>query len=383
MTAALDWSTGRVSTGRRIGTAARRVAAPVVVAVLVGLVFLWVSTLHLDSIEQRTLNPEYITARIREHLVLTVVASALVALLAIPAGIAVHRVRAGWFRAIVLGLGNIGQATPAVGVVILLAIVWQTGFLTALVALVAYSFLPVLRNTLIGLEQVNADAKEAARGMGMTPGQVLRQIELPLASPTILAGLRTSLVFCVGVATVATFINAVWAGILIRAGRSDKSPALVADGQHIMTDVVTSVGVFIGLVGAVLPGWRILDPALAVIVALNILWQGWHVIGSSLNGLMDRAVDIQENIRIRDIISANSKGAIEVHDLKTRIAGRATFIEFHLIVDGDMPVRESHLICDRIEDALKAEIPSVRVVIHVEPDDEAKLPRGTTAVPFA
>jgi len=182
---------------------------------------------------------------------------------------------------------------------------------------------------------------------------------------------------------VATVINAVWAGILIRAGRSDKSPALVADGQHIMTDVVTSVGVFVGLVGAVLTGWRILDPALAVIVALNILWQGWHVIGSSLNGLMDRAVDIQENIRIRDIISANSKGAIEVHDLKTRIAGRATFIEFHLIVDGDMPVRESHLICDRIEDALKAEIPSVRVVIHVEPDDEAKLPRGTTAVPFA
>src|SRR5690606_25044577 len=104
---------------------------------------------------------------------------------------------------------------------------------------------------------------------------------------------------------------------------------------------------------------------------------------SSVSGLMDRAVDIQDNIRIRDIISANSKGALEVHDLKTRIAGRATFIEFHLIVDGNMAVRESHVICDRIEDALKAEIPSVRVTIHVEPEDEAKLPRGTVAVPFA
>jgi cation diffusion facilitator family transporter len=182
---------------------------------------------------------------------------------------------------------------------------------------------------------------------------------------------------------VATVINAFWAWMLIRVGRAEKSPALVADGNHIMTDVVTSVGVFGGLVGAILTGWQILDPALAVIVALNILWQGWHVIGSSMNGLMDRAVDSQEHMQIRDIISANSKGALEVHDLKTRIAGRATFIEFHLVVDADMSVGASHVICDRIEDALKAEIPSVRVTIHVEPDDEAKLPKGTTAVPFA
>ena len=98
---------------------------------------------------------------------------------------------------------------------------------------------------------------------------------------------------------------------------------------------------------------------------------------------MDKAVDIEDHVRIRDIISANSKGAIEVHDLKTRIAGRATFIEFHLVVDADMTVGASHVICDRIEDALKAEIPSVRVIIHVEPEDEAKLPPGTPAVPFA
>ncbi|MEI8719835.1 cation diffusion facilitator family transporter [Mesorhizobium sp. ISC11] len=182
---------------------------------------------------------------------------------------------------------------------------------------------------------------------------------------------------------VATIINAFWAWTLIRAGRAEKSPALVADGNHIMTDVVTSIGVFGGLVGAILTGWQILDPALAVLVALNILWQGWHVIGSSMNGLMDRAVDTQEHMRIRDVISANCKGALEVHDLKTRIAGRATFIEFHLVVDAHMSVGASHVICDRIEDALKAEIPSVRVTIHVEPDDEAKLPKGTTAVPFA
>lgn len=182
---------------------------------------------------------------------------------------------------------------------------------------------------------------------------------------------------------IASVINAVWALLLIRIGRTDRSPALVADGHHIMTDVVTSIGVLIGLVGALATGFRILDPLLAIVVAINILYQGWHVITGSLSGLMDRAVSTEENMRIREIISVNSKGAIEVHDLKTRIAGRATFIEFHLIVDADMTVRESHVICDRIEEALRAEIPSVRVIIHVEPDDEAKLPRGTVAVPFA
>ncbi len=186
-----------------------------------------------------------------------------------------------------------------------------------------------------------------------------------------------------GINGFAACINAVWATMLIRVGRAERSPAMVADGHHIMTDVVTSAGVLIGLVGAIATGWTILDPVLAVIVALNILWQGWHVISSSMDGLMDRAVELDEHMRIRDIISSNSKGAIEVHDLKTRIAGRATFIEFHLVVDADMSVGDSHVICDRIEDALKEEIPSVRVIIHVEPEDEAKLPKGTVAVPFA
>ncbi|MCO5080136.1 MAG: cation diffusion facilitator family transporter [Rhizobiaceae bacterium] len=182
---------------------------------------------------------------------------------------------------------------------------------------------------------------------------------------------------------LASLVNVIWAMILIRVGRAEKSPALVADGHHIMTDVVTSVGVIAGLIAAVVTGFAILDPLLAILVAINVLYQGWQVISSSLSGLMDKAVPTEENMRIREIISVNSKGALEVHDLKTRIAGRATFIEFHLIVDSDMTVRESHVICDRIEDALKAEIPSVRVIIHVEPDDEAKLPKGTAAVPFA
>ncbi len=186
-----------------------------------------------------------------------------------------------------------------------------------------------------------------------------------------------------GINAAAAAINFGWAFLLIRVGSQEKSPALVADGRHVMTDVVTSVGVLAGLLAAVATGWAFLDPLLALIVAMNILFQGWKVITASLSGLMDEAVPLGENIRIREIISTNSKGALEVHDLKTRIAGRATFIEFHLIVDAAMSVGASHVICDRIEEALRVEIPSVRVTIHVEPDDEAKLPKGTSAVPFA
>jgi osmoprotectant transport system permease protein len=189
------------------------------IVLLFGLVvWAWVQSLTLDSIEQRTLNAGYITDRVREHLVLSILAAVMVAVLAIPTGILVHRSNSRTLRTVVLGLANIGQATPAVGVVILLAIIWQTGFLTALIALVIYAFLPVLRNTLIGLAEVDPAVRESAMGMGMTPNQVLRRIELPLASPVILAGLRTALVFAVGVATIATFINAGGLGDMIVNG---------------------------------------------------------------------------------------------------------------------------------------------------------------------
>ena len=149
-----------------------------------------------------------------------------------------------------------------------------------------------------------------------------------------------------GVNAAASLLNLVWATVLLRVGRAQKSPALVADGRHIMTDVITSVGVLAGLLGAIATGWLFLDPLLALIVAVNILWQGSQVIGQSVGGLMDMAVEPDEAMRIRDIISVNSRGAMEVHDLKTRIAGRATFIELHLVVDAAMSVGEAHAICD-------------------------------------
>ncbi|MDQ2091109.1 cation diffusion facilitator family transporter [Marimonas arenosa] len=171
---------------------------------------------------------------------------------------------------------------------------------------------------------------------------------------------------------LANLLNGIWCWVLIRRGRALRSPALVADGKHLLSDVVSSVGVTTGVLLAIVTGWAVLDPALAALVAVNILWSGWKVVTASLSGLMDEAVPEGELELIRTIIAEAAEGAIEAHDLKTRQAGQATFIEFHLVVDGQATVTQAHDICDRIEKALKAQVPDARITIHVEPDDKAK-----------
>lgn len=174
------------------------------------------------------------------------------------------------------------------------------------------------------------------------------------------------------VAGAATALNAGWAQFLIRWGGARRSPALVADGHHIMTDVATSVGVIAGLGVATLTGLSILDPLIAAAVAINILWTGWRLMRSSLSGLMDESVPAADLERIRASITASARGlgAIEVHDLRTRHAGPATFIEFHLVVPGAMTVAESHRICDKLEIAIEETIAGADVIIHVEPEGE-------------
>ncbi|WP_026186861.1 cation diffusion facilitator family transporter [Ensifer sp. BR816] len=168
----------------------------------------------------------------------------------------------------------------------------------------------------------------------------------------------------------AGVINAIWAYVLIRAGRAHRSPALSADGHHLLSDVITSAGVLAGLVLAIATGYAILDPLLAVVVAGNILFQGWGVISRSIDGLMDRAVPAAEEEAIKQAIAAAAGGSLGVHDLKTRQAGSATFVDFHMVVPEAMPVGDAHDICDRIEDAIRAVQPGARIAIHVEPEGE-------------
>jgi cation diffusion facilitator family transporter len=168
----------------------------------------------------------------------------------------------------------------------------------------------------------------------------------------------------------AGVVNAAWASILIRVGKRHRSPALTADGQHIMSDVVTSVGVLAGLVLVVITGYAILDPVMAILVACNIIYQGYKVITHSVDGLMDKAVEPAEEAAIKKAIADNAKGSLGVHYLRTRRAGAATFVGFDLVVPAGMAVSEAHDICDRLEAAVKAVQPGARVTIHVEPESE-------------
>jgi cation diffusion facilitator family transporter len=189
-------------------------------------------------------------------------------------------------------------------------------------------------------------------------------IQAPRTLDTPLTGMAISV--------VATVINGGWAFFLINRGKAWKSPALVADGWHLVTDVITTIGVLIGLALAVATGWSVLDPLIAAAVAINILFTGWRLTRESMSGLIDEAAAPELQARIRETISAHASGAIEAHDLRTRVAGRATFIEFHLVVPGTMTVSEAHDICDRLEQALADVAPGADVSIHVEPEGEAR-----------
>ena len=171
---------------------------------------------------------------------------------------------------------------------------------------------------------------------------------------------------------VATLINGIWSVVLTRIGRRLRSPALVADGKHLMADVVTSFGIAAGVAVAILSNMLILDPVIAALTGVYVLWSGSRMVLGSVSDLMDAAPEPAVLDRIRALVAQSGTGAIEAHDLRTRIAGRLTFLEFHLVVPGSMTVAASHEICDRIEATLKAEMEHLMVTIHVEPEEKAK-----------
>lgn len=195
---------------------------------------------------------------------------------------------------------------------------------------------------------------------------IVREALPKLSAPTLLE----EPVLGLAINLVAGLVNAGWAATLIRVGRRHRSPALTADGQHILSDVVTSAGVLVGLLLALVTGYAILDPVMAILVALHILYQGWKIISHSVSGLMDHAVEPEEEAAIKEAIATHADGSLGVHDLKTRRAGNATFVDFHLVVPARMAVADAHDICDRLEAAIEAVQPGARIAIHVEPETE-------------
>jgi osmoprotectant transport system permease protein len=215
-----------VSTGFSTESSSKRAervrlfAQPAVVLVIVGAVLVWVFGSGLTATEKETLNGASLLKDLRDHLLITLVVTAIVVLVAVPVGVIATRPWARWLAPIFLAIANVGQAAPALGVLVLWFILTGAsgGLWVAALPLAFYSLLPVLRNTMVGLQQVDPALVVAGRGIGMSASGVLWRVEFPLAIPLILAGLRTSLVLAVGTATFGLFVNAGGFGLLIDTG---------------------------------------------------------------------------------------------------------------------------------------------------------------------
>lgn len=235
----------QLTSGKRTRGLVGYLLTPALLAAVLLALYLYVSSRPLDSIEARRVNLEFIGQATLQHVSLTFVSTSLVLLVAIPVGILLTRPFARRITAPAVALFNIGQAVPSIGLLVLLAIVWGIGFWPAVVALVAYSALPVLRNTMIGLAQVDAAVIESGRGMGMSRFGVLRRIELPLAVPVILTGLRTALVINVGTATLVALTNAGGLGGVIVTGLAQNRPLVTVVGS-VLTAVLALLIDYLG-----------------------------------------------------------------------------------------------------------------------------------------
>lgn len=174
------------------------------------------------------------------------------------------------------------------------------------------------------------------------------------------------------ISVVASVINGAVAFVLIRAGREHRSITLRADGQHLLTDVWTSVGVVAGVALVVLTGVEVFDPLVALFVGANIVWTGWRLVSESGTGLMDAALTPEENADLADTIAAQCTDEVTVHGLRTRVAGHVSFAEFHLLVPGAWSVRRAHDVAEDIEAIITEQHPGQRVTVHIEPSEDPR-----------
>ncbi|MGX1777231.1 ABC transporter permease [Nocardia brasiliensis] len=203
---------------------------PIIIGVIGLGYFLWYRSTTFTPTEQASLAWDNLQTTILAHIKLTVVATLIVVVIAIPLGIALTRPALKRVEPFAVNIANIGQAAPAAGLLVLFTFWLGTGFRTAIVGLVVYAILPILQNTIVGLRQVDHRTIEASRGIGYSGSRTLFQVELPLAVPVILNGVRTALVILVGTATLSTFIGATSLGTLITTGVTLFLPKLLVSG---------------------------------------------------------------------------------------------------------------------------------------------------------
>jgi len=174
------------------------------------------------------------------------------------------------------------------------------------------------------------------------------------------------------ISVVAALINGAVAVVLIRAGRRYNSITLRADGNHLMTDLITSVGVVVGVGLVWLTGWEILDPIVAIGVGLNILWTGWRLVSESTAGLMDESLPKETNERLRELLAARASDEIDFHALRTRVSGARAFMEMHMLVPGAWSVKQGHDAMEDLIDEIRSEFPDLHVTGHLEPIEDPR-----------
>jgi len=214
---------------------------PIAILVVLAGFAVWLATADLTPTERTTLNPADILALTGQHLVLTLQSTVLVLVIGIPLGVVLTRGPLRRASPYVLAVANFGQAAPAVGLIVLLAAWLGLNSSSAVIALVLYAILPVLRNTMIGVQSVDDRLVEAGRGMGMSAFSVLMRVELPLAVPVMLSGIRTALVLLVGTASLATFVGAGGLGLLITTGVTLFLPKVLVSGALLVALLALSI----------------------------------------------------------------------------------------------------------------------------------------------
>lgn len=220
---------GTVAPGGRLTGWAGLLGTPVVLLAILGALFLYLSNTQLDDIEKRSINAPTILQHLVEHINLVIVSSVAVIVIAVPLGVLLTRPAFKRVASPFMAVANLGQAVPSVGILVLLAVTVGTGFRYAAIALVLAALLSVLANTMTGLNNVDPALIDAARGMGLTKWAVLFRVELPLAVPVVLAGIRVALILNVGNAALATYTNAGGLGTLIASGIAlNRIPVLIA-----------------------------------------------------------------------------------------------------------------------------------------------------------
>jgi len=171
---------------------------------------------------------------------------------------------------------------------------------------------------------------------------------------------------------LAAVANAVCAWYMLGAARSHRSITLEADARHLLTDVWTTAGVFVGVLLVWLTGWLVLDPIIAILVALQIVWTGWQLIARSAQGLMDRAIPDEDRAVIVEVLDKLRHEGGDYHALRTRVAGARSFVDVHILVPGKMSVQAGHDLVERLENEIQSRLPHVEVLTHLEPLEDPK-----------